>query len=113
MHYIGREAISNVFRHSEASEVAVRLTCGPKSVVLAVADNGHGFDPGAQEINPRAGHWGLRGMNERAEVIGARLKLNSTPNKSTEVVVTVPAHRAYRKRRAERGAELEGSVSRK
>jgi signal transduction histidine kinase/ligand-binding sensor domain-containing protein len=110
LHYIGREAISNAFRHSEASEIAVRLMCGPKGVVLTVADNGNGFDPEAQEINPRPGHWGLRGMNERAEVIGAQLKFNSMPNKGTEVVVTVPADRAYGKRYAGR---WQGSVSAK
>jgi signal transduction histidine kinase len=97
LHYIGREAISNAFRHSKASEIAVRITCGSKSVVLAVVDNGHGFDPVALEISPRAGHWGLRGMRERAEVIGARFECESTPNEGTEVLVTVPAHRAYRK----------------
>ena len=100
LHYIGREAISNAFRHSRASEIVVRLRCEPKSVVLAVADNGHGFDPVTQEINPRAGHWGLRGMKERAEVIGAQFECHSTPNKGTEVTVTVPAHSAYRKRSA-------------
>jgi signal transduction histidine kinase len=111
LHYIGREAISNAFRHSEASEINVRLMCGPKSVVLAVVDNGDGFDPVAQEITPRAGHWGFLGMKERAEVIGARFECNSTLNKGTEVTVTVPAHRAYRKRPA--GTELEGPVFRK
>ncbi len=108
LHYIGREAISNAFRHSQASEVAVRVMYGPKSVMLAVADNGHGFDPMGQEINPRAGHWGLRGMKERAEVIG--FECNSAPNKGTEVMVTVPVHRAYKK--SSPGAtEREDSVS--
>jgi signal transduction histidine kinase/ligand-binding sensor domain-containing protein len=97
LNYIGREAISNAFRHSKASEIVVGLLCGPKSVVLTVADNGQGFDAEAQEMNPRAGHWGLRGMKERAQVIGARFGCRSTPNQGTEVIVTVPAHRAYRK----------------
>jgi signal transduction histidine kinase len=100
LYYIGREAITNAFRHSEASEIAVDLRCGPKSVALVVADNGGGFDPVAQETNPRAGHWGLRGMKERAEAIGARFECHTTENKGTQVIVTVPARRAYRKRSA-------------
>jgi signal transduction histidine kinase len=110
LHYIGREAISNAFRHSNASEITVRLSCWPKSVVLAVADNGHGFDSEAQEINPSAGHWGLRGMKERAEVMGARFECNSTPNKGTQITVTVAAHRAYRKH-SPKDANLEDSAS--
>lgn len=97
LHYIGREAISNAFRHSNASEIEVRFTCGLKTVVLAVADNGHGFDSVAQESNIHAGHWGLRGMKERAQVIGARFECHSAPSKGTEVIVTLPAHRAYKK----------------
>ncbi|HEX4319919.1 MAG TPA: two-component regulator propeller domain-containing protein [Acidobacteriaceae bacterium] len=110
LHYIGREAISNAFRHSEASEIVVRLKCDPRSVVLTVADNGLGFDPVTQEINPRVGHWGLRGMKERAEVIGGYFECQSKPNKGTQVVVTVPAHRAYRKNSAGR-KELDDSVT--
>ena len=112
LYYIGREAISNAFRHSGAFEIKVSLLCGPKSVVLTVADDGRGFDTEAQEMNPRAGHWGLRGMKERAQVIGARFECRSAPNEGTEVIVTVPAHRAYRKRLTE-GTEMESSILRK
>lgn len=110
LHYIGREALSNAFRHSKASEIAVHVICGPKSVVLAVADNGRGFDLMAQEINPSARHLGLRGMKERADVIGARFECNSTPNKGTQIMVTVPAHQAYRKSSL-KGTSLEDSVT--
>ncbi|UWZ85170.1 sensor histidine kinase [Occallatibacter riparius] len=95
LHDIGREAITNAFRHSSASEITVSLLCERKSVVLTVADNGHGFDAAAQEISPRAGHWGFRGMKERAEIMGARFACHST-SKGSQIIVTVPAHRAYR-----------------
>lgn len=98
LYYIGREAISNAFRHAKASEVAVKLSCGPKSVVLAVTDNGCGFESAAQEANPRTGHWGLQGMRERAEAVGARFECQSAEGKGTEVTVIVPARRAYQKR---------------
>jgi signal transduction histidine kinase len=100
LYYIGREAISNAFRHSKASEITVNLNCGPKSMVLVVTDNGCGFDPVAQETNPRTGHWGLVGMKERAEAVGARFECQSAEPKGTEVIVTLPARRAYKKRPA-------------
>jgi signal transduction histidine kinase len=97
LYYIGREAISNAFRHAEASEITVSLNCGPTSVVLVVTDNGCGFDPVAQETDRRTGHWGLQGMRERAEVVGARFECRSTEKRGTEIVVTVLGRRGYKK----------------
>jgi signal transduction histidine kinase/ligand-binding sensor domain-containing protein len=94
LYYIGREAIGNAFRHSNASVIAVSLNCGPKSVDLIVDDNGCGFDLFTLQSNPRRGHWGLQGMKERAEVIGATFKCQSTANKGTQVIVVVPLPRA-------------------
>lgn len=97
LYYIGREAISNAFRHAQASEITVTLNCGEKLVVLVVSDNGCGFDPGEQETNPRTGHWGLVGMKERAEAVGALFKCQSAESKGTQIMITVPARRAYNK----------------
>jgi signal transduction histidine kinase/ligand-binding sensor domain-containing protein len=98
LYYIGREAIVNAFRHSKATEISASLHCGPKTVEFAVADNGCGFDLFAQQTNPRKGHWGLPGMKERADAIGAVFKCLSTPSKGTRVTVAVAARRAYRTR---------------
>jgi signal transduction histidine kinase/ligand-binding sensor domain-containing protein len=97
-YYIGREAIGNAFRHSKASEITASLRCGPKTVEFVVADNGCGFDPFEQQTNPRSGHWGLPGMKERSEAIGAVFKCLSKPSKGTQVMVAVTARRAYRTR---------------
>jgi signal transduction histidine kinase/ligand-binding sensor domain-containing protein len=98
LYSIGREAISNAFRHSRASEIAVNLRCDSKAVVLAVSDNGSGFDPVAQEVNPRTGHWGLAGMKERARAVGGLFECRSGENQGTQVTVTIPGRRAFRKR---------------
>ncbi len=100
LYYIGREAIGNAFRHSKASAISVNLSCGPKFVVLVISDDGRGFDPLVQEANPRGGHWGLQGMRERAEAVGARFECQSAESKGTAVIVTVPSRRAYEKRPA-------------
>jgi signal transduction histidine kinase/ligand-binding sensor domain-containing protein len=95
VYYIGREAIGNAFRHSKASEITATLCCGSKAVDFSVTDNGCGFDALAQQTSPESGHWGLPGMKERAAAIGATFKCLSTPGKGTQVMVVVPARRAY------------------
>jgi signal transduction histidine kinase len=97
LNYIGREAISNAFRHAGASEITFNLKCEPKCVTLTIADNGREFDLKAQAINAHAGHWGLRGMKERAETIGAVFECRGAEMTGTKVIVTVSGTRAYAK----------------
>jgi PAS domain S-box-containing protein len=78
---IGQEALHNVVKHSRASRASVRLANEGESVVLEVADNGGGFDPG--ESFP--GHLGLVSMRERAGSIGATLHIASAPGQGTLV----------------------------
>lgn len=85
---IGQEAISNAVRHGEASSIHLELCFNPRSVRLRVSDDGRGFDP---EEPPRdTGHWGIAGMRERAELVGAQLRLVSQPGAGTTVEALVP-----------------------
>ena len=95
--YIGREAITNSFRHSCATEIAVTLDCVPKHAVLKMADNGIGFSPDTYSRDSTNGHWGFQGMQERAYAIGAVFKCASETGRGTEITVVVPGHLAYRK----------------
>jgi signal transduction histidine kinase/ligand-binding sensor domain-containing protein len=95
--YIGREAITNAFHHSQASEISVVMRCLPSATILVVADNGTGFEVEAFRGTPTNGHWGIHGMNERAQAMGAIFKCMSKSNLGTEITVTVPARRAYLK----------------
>jgi signal transduction histidine kinase len=81
---IAQEALNNVTRHSQATEVKLNLACNPKEVVLCITDNGRGFD--AATIPP--GHLGLGIMAERAQKIGAMFEIESSHDHGTEVVVT-------------------------
>jgi signal transduction histidine kinase len=101
LHYMGREAITNAFRHSKASEIIVSLKCEQKFIVLTITDNGGGFDPLAATTR-RAGHWGLGGIKERAEALGGQFECLSSAIKGTQIAVTIPARRAYKKRSAGR-----------
>ena len=91
---IGREAIVNAYRHSHARDIETEVEFRPTELRIAVRDNGCGIDP--QELQwGRNGHWGLQGMRERAELIGARLRLFSRAGLGTEVELCVPGRVAF------------------
>jgi len=86
---IGREAIINAYRHSRATDIQAELEYRPAELRIAVRDNGCGIDPQELRREPN-GHWGLQGMRERAERIGARLRILSRVALGTEVELCVP-----------------------
>jgi signal transduction histidine kinase len=91
---IGREALVNAFRHSGASNIEVELEYAANRMRVLVRDNGRGIKPELLRWG-RDGHWGLSGMRERAERIGAKFKVMSGPSAGTEVELSVPAHIAF------------------
>jgi signal transduction histidine kinase len=91
---IGHEALVNAFRHSRAKKIEVEVEYGAGGLRLLVSDDGMGIDTGVLQSG-RDGHWGLSGMRERAEKIGARLKVRSRASAGTEVELTVPARVAF------------------
>ena len=91
---IGREAVVNAFRHSRASNVEVILEYGSKRLRIVVRDNGCGIDPQVLGSG-REGHWGLPGMRERSEEIGASLKVWSGVHVGTEVELSIPGDVAF------------------
>jgi len=88
---IGREALVNAFRHSGASSIEVQLEYAANRMRVLVRDNGRGINPDVLRSG-RDGHWGLSGMRERAERIGAKFKVMSGPAAGTEVELSVPGH---------------------
>jgi len=89
VYLIGREALVNALRHSQATSIEAEVEYLPRRVRLAVRDNGRGIDPEVIRLG-RDAHWGLRGMRERADSIGAKLQIWSRPGAGTEVEVSVP-----------------------
>ena len=92
---IGREALVNAFRHSRARSIEVELLYATDQLRLVVRDDGCGIDPQVLDTG-REGHWGLSGMRERAERIGAEVKVLSRPAGGTEVELCVPSSVAFR-----------------
>lgn len=91
---IGREALVNAFRHSRANTIEMEIEFGAQFLRLHVRDNGTGIDTHVLR-DGRDGHWGLKGMRERAVVIGATLKLRSRAGTGTEVEVVIPNQIAF------------------
>jgi signal transduction histidine kinase len=84
---IAREAVGNAARHAGASRIDLVLENTPAGLRLLIADDGAGFDPAA----PHPGHFGLRGMRERALKIGARFELETRTGAGSRITVLLPA----------------------
>jgi signal transduction histidine kinase/ligand-binding sensor domain-containing protein len=94
---IGYEAIRNAFMHSHGKRMEVQLKYA-QDLSVSVKDDGTGIDPTIL-ANGKQGHFGLQGMRERAERIGGKLILTSSPKHGTEIKVVVPGDIVFRKNR--------------
>jgi signal transduction histidine kinase len=88
---VAQEILANVRKHSNASEVMVRVTRHAGGMMMRISDNGIGFEPeGVLAGWNNDGHFGLRSVIERVEVTGGRIQVRSSPGEGTEVVVSIP-----------------------
>ncbi|MGA7935248.1 MAG: histidine kinase, partial [Kovacikia sp.] len=83
---IGQEALTNAIKYACASKIRVELVYNQTQCILRVKDNGRGFGVGS---DPLSSGFGLLGMSERAEHIGAQLRIQSQPGQGTEIVVII------------------------
>jgi two-component system sensor histidine kinase UhpB len=86
---VAQEALTNVARHAQATRVDVRLERHDDQIVLTVRDNGRGLEPGALPSS-----YGIRGMRERAMLIGAQLVIERPPGGGTQVQLFIPTEPA-------------------
>ena len=82
---VAQEALTNIARHAGATRVALELTLDGQRVALRVHDDGRGFAAGRYDAS-----YGLRGMRERAMLIGAKLRVEASPGEGTDVLLRVP-----------------------
>ena len=88
---IGREALTNAFRHSEAKRVELTFQFSDKRLTVRIWDNGCGIDARMLKKG-RDRHWGLATMRERAATIGGLLKIVSIATGGTEVQLSIPVN---------------------
>ena len=85
---IAQEAVLNAAKHSSATHVLISVIEQETSVCLSVTDDGRGFDPSA--VDRGSSHWGLSNMRERAQAIGAILRIDAAVGRGTKVTVELP-----------------------
>jgi signal transduction histidine kinase len=103
---IALEILRNAYRHGQATRIEAEIRYDDQVLRVRIRDNGRGIDPNVLKEGGVAGHWGLRGVRERAERIGAQLDFWSEAGAGTEVQLTVPASVAYETSRDSVGTKL-------
>jgi hypothetical protein len=98
-------------RQAEAKRIEVEIRYDERQLRLRVRDDGKGIDPKHLEEAGRAGHYGLRGMRERAKLMGGKLAVWSELDSGTEVELRIPASRAYETFTARRRSWLAEKLS--
>jgi signal transduction histidine kinase len=91
---IAREALQNAFVHAHATEIEAEITYAERLLRVRIRDDGTGMDSSLLAMG-REGHWGLQGMRERAQQIGAQLEIWSQAGAGTEVDLLIPGSIAY------------------
>jgi signal transduction histidine kinase len=88
---IGQEGLSNVARHAQATCAELKLVFGLEQTTFTLRDDGRGFNvPESPAEMTGSGHFGLLGIQERAEIIGARLSIESTPDEGSCLTISLP-----------------------
>jgi signal transduction histidine kinase/ligand-binding sensor domain-containing protein len=92
---IAGEAVRNAFKHAQAERIEVEIRYDERQLRVRVRDDGKGIDAKYLNEDERPGHYGLRGMRERAKLLGGKLAVWSELDSGTEVELRIPASRAY------------------
>jgi signal transduction histidine kinase len=92
---IAGEAMRNAFKHAQAQRIEVEIQYLDRHFRLSVRDDGKGMDCKFVNEGGRVGHYGLRGMRERAKLLGGELTVRSQLDSGTEVKLSLPAANTY------------------
>ncbi len=94
---MGQEALNNIDRHAQAAHAAVTLDFSTQSTYLMIKDDGCGFAiPESPAEMAMIGHFGLLGIQERSELIGAKMSIVSASDKGTCLSISLPRKGAFR-----------------
>jgi signal transduction histidine kinase/ligand-binding sensor domain-containing protein len=97
VYQIAGEALRNAFRHARARRLEVEICYDTRQLRLRIRDDGKGIDPQLLNADGPSRHYGLRGMRERAQLLGGQLTIWSEMNSGTEVDLSIPSSGAYTK----------------
>jgi signal transduction histidine kinase len=103
---IAIEALRNAVTHARPKKIDVDIRYDDHRLRLRIRDDGAGIDPAVLGSNRNSGHWGLRGMRERAKLAGGRLRIWSQVDCGTEIELDVPTRSASARVRRTGGSVL-------
>lgn len=90
LYRIAQESLNNARRHAGASQIEITLAFQPRQIKLTVCDDGIGFDGTLTTADfTRSGHFGLMGMHERAQLVGANLHIDAVPKQGVTITVSM------------------------
>ncbi|MCJ7701020.1 MAG: ATP-binding protein, partial [Anaerolineales bacterium] len=93
LYRIAQEGLSNILRHAQASKVSLGIAFTHDEIKLTITDDGCGFDvPESPAEFAPSGHFGLLGIHERSELIGAQFEIHSTPGEGTRLEIISSFH---------------------
>jgi ligand-binding sensor domain-containing protein/signal transduction histidine kinase len=95
LYRIAGEALRNAFKHAQAHQIEVEIRYDERQFRLRVRDDGKGIDSKLLNDDERPGHYGMRGMRERAKLLGGKMTVWSELDSGTEVELSIPAANAY------------------
>ncbi|MCK5315528.1 MAG: PAS domain S-box protein [Anaerolineales bacterium] len=87
---IAQEALTNVAKHAQATQIVIKVDLEEGSLRLIIDDDGIGFTPELAEEHTGDQGWGILTMTERAEAIGGNFRIESSPNQGTRVILEIP-----------------------
>lgn len=88
---VAQEALTNIIKHSQATEAIITLDYGAQNVILTITDNGIGFVVN-QQAGPQEGHFGLLGITERTSRLRGKISLTSEPGTGTTIQAMIPVN---------------------
>ena len=88
-----QEALNNIWRHSGAKKVEITVEFAEGKMIVVISDDGQGFEMEEGLKFVQSGRVGLAGMEERADLLGGTLNIDSSPGKGTKVVLEIPGDR--------------------
>jgi signal transduction histidine kinase len=108
---IACEALRNAFQHAQATRIEVEVCYESRHFQLLVRDDGRGINQEVLDEGGRPGHHGLRGIQERAHLVGGKLSVLSRLNSGTSIDVTIPGSIAYTKSSPSRRSRISGKAT--
>ena len=88
---ICQESLNNIVKHSNATQASIELYNRHSHILIVIQDNGNGFDI-KEVVKSKAGS-GLMNIQERAELLGGRVQMESQPENGTEIIIEIPLHK--------------------